>query len=154
MDSDGEKPHRGKTRNWVKRRSEKGYFNSIIRELRIEDRAGYREMYRMDVTDFGFIMAQISDLISPQERLGGTSPIECDGRLALTLRYLATDESFQSLSFQYRISLNAVSCIVKGCCKAVAERMASAFVKVPSTKAEWLDISRKFEGGWNFPHAL
>ena len=54
-----------------------------------------------------------------------------------------TGESFQSLSFQYRISLNAVSHIVKGCCKAFVERMASTFVKVPSTKAEWLDKGYK-----------
>ena len=79
----------------------------------MEDRAGFRKMYRMNGTDFEFILAQISDLISPQGRLGGTNPTECDERLALTLRYLATDESFQSLSFQYRISLNAVSYIVK-----------------------------------------
>ena len=32
--------------------------------------------------------------------------------------------------------------------------MALALIKVPSTKAEWLDISRKFEKRWNFPHAL
>ena len=68
----------------------------------------------MNETDFEFILAQISDLISPQERLGGTNPIEYDERLALTLRYLATGESFRSLSFQYRILLNAVSYIVKG----------------------------------------
>ena len=30
MDSDDEKPLRGKTRNWVKRRHERGYFNNFI----------------------------------------------------------------------------------------------------------------------------
>ena len=70
--------------------------DNIKRELRIEDRAGFREIFRMDVTDFEFILAQVFDLISPQERLGVTNPIECDERLTLTLRYLATGESFQS----------------------------------------------------------
>ena len=32
--------------------------------------------------------------------------------------------------------------------------MASEFLKVPSTDAEWLEISKKFEEKWNFPHAL
>ena len=80
-DSDDEKPPKGKTRKWVKSRSERGYFNNAIGELRIEDRAGFRGMFRMDVTDFEFILAQISDLISPQERLGETNPIGCDERL-------------------------------------------------------------------------
>ena len=35
MDSDDEKPQRGKTRNWIKRRHERGYSNNIIQELRI-----------------------------------------------------------------------------------------------------------------------
>ena len=33
MDSDDEKPTRGKTREWVKRREQSGYFNNIIKEL-------------------------------------------------------------------------------------------------------------------------
>ena len=70
------------------------------------------------------------------------------------LRFLAAGKTFQSLSFQFRISLNAVSYIVKGFCIAIFERMASEFLKVPSTNAEWLEISKKFEEKWSFPHAL
>ena len=66
VDSDDEKPHRGKTRNWVKRK-ETGYFNNIIKELRLEDRFGFRDMFRMDVVDFEYVSGQISNLISPQE---------------------------------------------------------------------------------------
>ena len=32
--------------------------------------------------------------------------------------------------------------------------MASDFIKVSSMEAEWLDISKRFEEKWNFPHAL
>ena len=32
--------------------------------------------------------------------------------------------------------------------------MASNFIKVPSTETEWLDIFKRFEEKWNFPHAL
>lgn len=154
MDSDNEKPHRGKTRSWIKRRDEKRYFNNIVKELKIEDRFGFREMFRMDIVDFELILTKISDLISPKERLGGTKPVNADERLALTLRFLATGEAFKSLSFQFRISLNAVSYIVKGCCKAILERMVTKFIKVPSSDEEWLQISQKFEERWNFPHAL
>ena len=142
MESDDENPHRAKTRSWIKKRCYRGYFNNIIRELRIEDRFGFREMFRMDVIDFEYVLGKISDIILPKERLGGTDSIQSDERLALTLRVLATGETFQSLSFQIRISLNAVSYIVKGCCKAIFERMASEFLKVPSTDPEWLEISK------------
>ena len=83
MDSDDEKPCRGKTRQWVKRRRESGYFTNIIQELKVEDRMGFKEMFRMDVVDFEYVLSQISDLISPQEINGGHSPVLCDGDLLL-----------------------------------------------------------------------
>ena len=50
----------------------------------------------MGVSDFEYILTHISDLLSPKHRLGGTDPIKCNKRLAITLWYLATGESFQS----------------------------------------------------------
>ena len=40
-DSDDEKPTRAPTRSWIKRRKENGYFETIIRELILEDLAGF-----------------------------------------------------------------------------------------------------------------
>ena len=156
MDSDNEKPTREKTREWVKRREQSGYFNNIVKELKVEDRLGFREMFRMDVGDFEFILGKISHLISPRQmsNFGGHLPIMPDERLALTLRYIATGESFQSLSFQFRISLNAVSYIIKGCCNALVDELVPVFVKTSSSEQEWLEISKKFETRWNYPHAL
>ena len=128
------------TKNNTERKQENGWKGDTRGDIlqqhhkRVKDQAGFGEMFRMDVTDSEFILVQISDLISPQERLGGTNPIKWEicnpnEELALTLRYLATGESFQSLSFQYRILFNVVSYIVKSCCKVIVEWMASAFVK-------------------------
>ena len=147
MNSNYEKSDRGRTRKCVERRSKRWHLNNIIRESRIEEIS--REIFRIDVTDFESLLTQIFNLISLQERLGGT--IECNKILALTLRYLKTGESFQSLSFQYRIFFNSVSYIIKCSCKAFVERMASVFVKVLSRKAEWVNISRKFK---EVAHAL
>ena len=156
MDSDDEKPTRGKTREWVKRREQSRCFNNIVKELKVEDRLGFREMFRMDVGDFEFILGKISHLISPRQmsNFGGHLPIMPDERLALTLRYIATGESFQSLSFQFRISLNAVSYIIKGCCNALVDELVPVFVKTSSSEQEWLEIFKKFETSWSCPYAL
>ena len=39
---------RGKTREWLKRREEKGAFTNIITELGVEDAGGFKEMMRME----------------------------------------------------------------------------------------------------------
>ena len=41
---------KGKTRQWIRRRDERGYFNNIVKELAIEDTAeyeDYKDMMRM-----------------------------------------------------------------------------------------------------------
>ena len=43
---------RGKTRGLVRRRSSKGCYNNIVKELMIEDTAGYKEMMRMNHGNF------------------------------------------------------------------------------------------------------
>ena len=48
-DSDDEKPTRGPTRSCIKRRKENGFFETIIRELILEDLAGFKEMLRKNV---------------------------------------------------------------------------------------------------------
>ena len=67
MDSDDEKPTRGKTWGWVKRSEQSGYFNNIVKELKFDDRLGFREMFRMDVGDLEFRLGKISHLISRRQ---------------------------------------------------------------------------------------
>ena len=83
----------GKTREWI-RRKENGYFNNIIKELKVEDRLGFREMFQMDAQNLEFVLNEISHLILPGQmsNLGGHRPIMPEERLAVTLRFLATGE--------------------------------------------------------------
>ena len=52
VDSDDEKPCRGKTREWIKQRHQLGSFHYTIEELIVEDRFAFKEMFRMIVEDF------------------------------------------------------------------------------------------------------
>ena len=57
VDSDNEKPRRGKAREWIKRRRECGYFPNIFQELKLGDRMGFKDMFRMSVTDYEFLLS-------------------------------------------------------------------------------------------------
>ena len=70
----------------------------------VEDPCSFKQMFRMSVTDFKIVLQYIADLITPQKIQRGQRPIPPDERLALALRFLATGESFHSLSFQFCMS--------------------------------------------------
>ena len=85
---------------------------------------------------------------------GGLKPIHPDERLTLVLRFLATGETYRSLSFQFRISRSAISYIVQEVCSAIMKRLSPLFLNTPITEEEWLRIADTFNSRWNFPNAI
>ena len=75
VDSVNEKPRRGKTSEWIKRRRQLGSFRSIIKELIVEDRYAFKEMFRMSEKNFETVLKRVDDFISAQEIHGGYCPI-------------------------------------------------------------------------------
>lgn len=67
---------------------------------------------------------------------------------------LATGETYRSLSFQFGISRRAISYIIEQVSKAIFKRIGNISMRTPSSVAEWMEISKKFEERWQFPHAL
>ena len=106
-------------------------------------------MMRMDY-DINYIEPHIS----PTESYRGAKTNRADERLVLKIRFLATGETFRSLSFQFRIGYNTIPYIVKGVTEAIVKYVGKDYIKIPSSTNEWLRISNLFESRWNFPHCL
>ena len=81
-------------------------------------------------------------------------PIFEPRRIALTLRYLATGESQKPLSPSYRIGKSTVCQIVSETALAIYNSLKDPYIKIPSSKEEWFNISAGFEDTWNFPHCI
>ena len=82
------KKERGKTRKWIKKRTQKGFYANIVKELRLEDSGAYKEMTRMNYDTFLTLLSFIEPYISPQDTYFGTKPIKADERLTITIRFL------------------------------------------------------------------
>ena len=145
---------RGKTRGWIRKREEKGYVNNTVQELMIKDTPGYREMMRMTHNDFLEILRLVEPDITHRQVTGGHKVISAAERLTLTIRFLATGETYRSLSFQFRISKSAISYIVNEVCHAIEKNLASRYLKFPSTHEEWVSIASQFQQRWNFPNCI
>lgn len=99
------------TRNWMRRRQERGAFHQLVPELANEDEKAFINYFRMNEVEFHFLTTAIQQKIAKENTLRreAIGPAE---RLAVTLRYLATGETFSSLEKQFRISRTAIFTIV------------------------------------------
>ena len=94
-------------------------------------------MIRMKYSLFQLLLANIEREITPMELAKGRlKPISTAERLTLTRGFLDTGESFQSLSFQFRISKSAIFYIFQEVCRAIIANLACTYLKVPSMKSE------------------
>ena len=155
LDDEGEGLVRKKSpdRAWLKRRAERGSYAGIVTELAAEDLPSFKHYMRMDVNSF----RRLVEVVSPRIVKRNTrmrSPISSSERLALTLRFLATGETFRSLEFQFRVSRTAISYIVLEVCQAILSELGALCLQFPSTVEEWKVIENKFSERWNFPHCV
>ncbi|XP_015369313.1 PREDICTED: uncharacterized protein LOC107165542 [Diuraphis noxia] len=75
-------------------------------------------------------------------------------RLSVTLRYLATGNTFKDLSYSTRIAPNTISSIVRSTLAAIIQILEPRVITFPSTAEEWALVGHKFETLWNFPHCI
>ena len=68
-------------------------------------------------------------------------------KLPITLRFLATGESYKSLMYQYCVSDSTVSKLLPVECD-ISKVFIDEFMHIPSTKNDWLRIATEFEGLW------
>ena len=135
---------RGKTREWLKELAENGMFQTVIK-LSLQDTPAFKEIMRMSPDQFKEILNATEPHICKQCTNMGGEPIVPIERRALTLRFLATCESFRSLHFQFRITRSAISYILTEVCEAIPKKLGPSYLKVPSSEQEWIQIAKQFE---------
>ncbi|CAH1994474.1 unnamed protein product [Acanthoscelides obtectus] len=116
----------------------KEHMDRQLSELLMEPGGEFENFTRMSLADFEYLLNIVSPMISKKDtsmRQAITPKI----RLAITLRYLATGDSFKSLHYLFKVSSE--------------EREAlKDEIKMPSTTDEWIEIEKGFRD--NFPHAI
>lgn len=101
----------------------------MIDDLTAEIGYGLFENFcRMKSTDFETLLQQIGPKISKQDTTFREA-IPATERLMVTLRYLATGDSFTSLMYTFKISKQLISRIIPEGCSAIIECLKE-YVKV------------------------
>ena len=81
-------------------------------------------------------------------------PLSVEEKLAVTLRFLATGESYESLQYQFRIHHTTIALFIPFICRQIYECLKEEYLKLPSTKDEWKDIANSTQKRWQFPNCI
>lgn len=117
------------TKDWVVRRKQEGFYAKLFPELRAEEPELYHNFLRMDLEQFEHLLALVTPHIRKQDTNMRES-ISAGERLVLTLRYLATGDSFRSLQFLFRIPVSTISTIIPEVLDAIYEVLVDEYLQV------------------------
>ena len=102
-------------RPWLLQREERGAYHNIMAELYATDIPGFTNYMRMTPEYFEMIKTRL------EPRLAYRAPISVGEKLALTIRYLATGESYTSLSCQFRVGRSTISKFLPEVCRGIQD---------------------------------
>ncbi|KAG7156527.1 antagonist of life heterochromatin protein 1-like 2 [Homarus americanus] len=138
-------------KSWMVKKSKNVHHNLV--KMHLDDAGGFFECHGMYKENFQELLRLVSPFIQKLDTKFGQaiSPEQC---LSVTLRYLATGESCQSLEFQYRINHNSISSIIPEVCRALYTALKGTYLKLPTTSDEWQDVASTFYTLWNFPMCI
>lgn len=69
--------------------------------------------------------------------------IDPETRLYVTLHYLATGSSYNSIAFHYALGKSTVSGIIIDTCKAIVEVLGPVHLQAPQSQEDWKRIAEK-----------
>ena len=140
-------------RPWLLQREERGAYHNIMADLYAIDIPGFTNYMRMTPEFFEMIKTRLEPHLT-REATNYRAPISVGEKLALTLRYLATGESYTSLSCQFRVGRSTISKFLPQVCRAIQDEFNREYFTCPTTPDEWKELEREFRIRWNVPHAV
>jgi hypothetical protein len=127
---------------WIATREVDGAFHKLLRDL-LSDPYHYKNFLRMDLVTFESLLAEVEPLIRKQDTVMRNSICPAE-QLAVTLRFLATGESYTSLQYQFRIGKGTLSAMIPNVCNAISTSLASRYISCPNTAQQWEEKAERF----------
>ncbi|XP_063216135.1 uncharacterized protein LOC134527401 [Bacillus rossius redtenbacheri] len=123
---------------------------NVLLEMKFDDPCIF-DYYRMDAKTFEALLNIMGPHLIKNSR---RTPLPPQVRLAMTLRYLATGETMQSIAGAFNCGRATVCIIVNDTCQRLWTVLAPQYVNRPVSHEEWLKIASDFEDKWNLPHCV
>lgn len=109
-----------KKRWWKRRLLQNGPRTSLLTKIKADDGALFQNFTRMSTEDFEHLLQLIAPYIQ-REDTNYQDSISPRMRLLITLRFLATGDSYKSLMYLFQVSCSTISLIVPEVCEAISK---------------------------------
>lgn len=120
------------TREWILRREKQGASDNFLREVRLEDKATYKNHLRLNGQQFDYLLEKVTSKIQRADTVMRAA-VPAKIKLQITLRYLATGDSFPSLESSFRVSKSTISKFLPEVLDAIYEGLEE-YIKVSNKK--------------------
>ena len=140
-------------RPWIARRELFGQYDTLMAELERESRGDFASFLRMEPAMFHEILLRLTPRLTKMDS-NWRKALEPGLKLAVTLRFLATGNSYHSLAYSFRVPHNTISLFLGEVCDAIISEYGDEVVRQPTTADEWRVITDKFATRWNFPNTI
>ncbi|KAM4053475.1 uncharacterized protein ACNLHF_006145 [Anomaloglossus baeobatrachus] len=133
-------------------------FHHLNEALEAEDKIirvfpeKFTSFCRLTIPAFDRLLAIVhSDLCYADTRMRRS--VSAEERLLITLRFLATGESYTSLHLQFRVGKSTISEIVRCTCGVIWQKLQPMVMPSP-TEETWLQVAAGFQTVANFPNCI
>ena len=132
------------SRKWINRRSTYGIYDRTLQEVRVEDPGAFRQMVRLPPEMFDELLDRVGPMITKQDT-NYRKALPPGMKLAVTLRHLASGDSYVSQMFGWRIPHNTQSVFVREVCQAICDEYMRDVMVCPTTPEQWQEVADLFE---------
>ena len=116
-------------KEWLKKRNEYAHEN-LLNDLRLSEPSDFKNFLRLDAKSFDELLKMITPRIEKRNRpTTMRDAIPPSQRLSITLRYLATGNTFEDLKFTSAVSPQSIGIIVMETCTALIHSL-NDYIKV------------------------
>ena len=145
-------PRRVWVREWLARRQEFGQYDGLLTELH-KDHRGYKNYLRITPDLFQEMVEKVTPHLQKQSTFM-REPLPVGLKLAVTLRFLATGNSYHSLQFSFRVEVSTISRFIPEVCQAIIAVYKDEVLRCPRTEEMWKEVAAKFSSRWNYHNCL
>ena len=130
-----------------------GTVHQLLKQLEREDVGAFKNFVRVNPNLFTAVLERIEADITKQDT-NWRKALEPGLKLAITLRFLATGDSYKTPMYGFRVAHNTICKFIPPVCEAIINAFGEDFMATPDTQEEWREIEAVFRTKWNLPHCL